>query len=146
MLPAKYDLLYAQMHTRKYTTATYKPSDSVDKLRREDYVDFAKKGVVGASIYHEAIALTSVHEGNLATRYTVDITFTLEHPETHEMLTLNVPREKVTVIRSLAPRDTPFVYVDIDKEINEPYYEIHVGALLDTEYANINLLYPTQEN
>lgn len=144
MIPTKYYLLYAKMHTRKYTTATYKPSDAVEELRHKNSVNFAEKGVVGTSAYREAVALTSVHEGSLATRYATDITFTIEHPETNEIRTLTAPREKVTVYRNLIATDAPYVFVGIDKETSEPNYEIHVGSMIQDDV--INLLHPTEED
>lgn len=146
MIPAKYYLLYAKMHTRKYTTATYKPSDSLGTFREERCVDFAKHGVVCVSSPHEYqdFALTTVQEGNMETRYATDITFTIEYPETNEVQTLTVPREKVTVYRNLIATDAPYVFVGIDKETNEPNYEIHVGSMIQDDV--INLLHPTEED
>lgn len=146
MIPTKYYLLYAKMHTRKYTTATYKPSNSIRKLAEERCLDFAKQGVVCVSLprEYEDFALTTVQEGALETRYVTDITFTIENPETNEIHTLTVPREKVTVYRNLIATDAPYVFVGIDKETNEPNYEIHVGSMIQDDV--INLLHPTKED
>lgn len=144
MIPAKYYLLYAKMHTRKYTTATYKPSDSIGDLKRFRDVYFAEAGVACVSTYKNGAEMVAVQEGNLETRYAVDITFTIEHPETHEVRTLTVPREKVTVYRNLITTDAPYVFVGIDKETNEPNYEIHVGSMIQDDV--INLLHPTEED
>lgn len=150
MIPDKYYLLYAKMHTRKYTTATYKPSDSLDNLKRFGDVYFAEAGVACVSTYKNGAEMVAVQEGNLETRYAVDITFTIEHPETHEVRTLTMPREKVTVIKNLIPRDAPYVYITRNEETNEEEYEIHVGILQDSigrvGGREINLLHPVKEN
>lgn len=152
MIPSKHYLLYAQMHTRKYTTATYKPSNSIRKLAEERCVDFAKQGVacVSSPREYEDFALTTVQEGALETRYVTDITFTIHDSETNEVRTLTMPREKVTVIKNLIPRDAPYVYITRNEETNEEKYEIHVGTLQDSigraGGREINLLHPVKEN
>ena len=80
----------------------------------------------------------------METRYATDITFTIEYPETNEVQTLTVPREKVTVYRNLIATDAPYVFVGINKETNEPNYEIHVGSMIQDDV--INLLHPTEED
>lgn len=143
MIPTKYYLLYAKMHTRKYTTATYKPSDAVEDLREEYFVNFAKKGTV-LTKYNSEMEMVALHEGALSTKYGVDIALTVENPETNEIQTLTIPREKVTVYRNLIATDAPYVFVGIDKDTNEPHYEIHVGDLVQDN--KINLLHPTEED
>lgn len=143
MIPTKHYLLYAKMHTRKYTTATYKPSDAVEDLREEYFVNFAKKGTV-LTKYNSEMEMVALHEGELSTKYGVDIVHTLENPETNEIQTLTVPREKVAVYRNLITTDAPYVFVAFDKETNEPNYEIHVGSLVQDDV--INLLHPTKED
>jgi hypothetical protein len=142
MIPTKYYLLYAKMHTRKYTTATYKPSDPTEEVRRK--VQKAGAGIACYVSSHGEVGMTSIHEGELSTKYGVDIVLTIENPETNEIRTLTVPREKVTVYRNLIVTDAPYVFVGIDKETNEPNYEIHVGSMIQDDV--INLLHPTEED
>lgn len=142
MNPAKHYLLYAKMHTRKYTTATYKPSDSIGDLRDNYYIDLAEKGAVLAA-YREELEMVALHEGELSTKYDVEFVLTFENSNTGEIRTLTVPGEKVTVYRDLTT-DAPYVFVGINKETNEPNYEIHVGDLIQDKA--INLLHPTKED
>ena len=141
MIPSKHYLLYAQMHTRKYTTATYKPSAPTEEVRRK--VQKAGAGIVCYVSSHGEVGMTSIHEGELSTKYGVEFVLTLENSNTGEIHTLTVPGEKVTVYRDLTT-DVPYVFVGINKETNEPNYEIHVGTLIQDKA--INLLHPTKED
>lgn len=143
MNPTKHYLLYAKMHTRKYTTATYKPSDSIGDLRDNYYIDLAEKGAVLAA-YREELEMVALHEGELSTKYGVEFVLTFENSNTGEIRTLTAPGEKVTVYRDLTTTDAPYVFVGINKETNEPNYEIHVGTLIQDKA--INLLHPTKED
>lgn len=71
MSNAVYNLLYARLHTRKYTTGSMYPESSTNR---------------------------DVHNASLETNYEMTATMTMVNSETQELRNMTVPRSKVIII------------------------------------------------
>jgi hypothetical protein len=80
-----YDLLYARLHTRKYTTGKMSPETRTDR---------------------------DVHNASLETNYEMTATMTMVNPETQELRNVTVPRSKVTIIGDQPAGTQPYVIID----------------------------------
>ena len=85
MSNAVYNLLYAKMHTRKYTTGNMRPESSTNR---------------------------DVHNASLETNYEMTTTMSMVNPETQELRNVTVPRSKVTIIGDQPTGTQPYVIID----------------------------------
>lgn len=89
MSNAVYNLLYARLHTRKYTTGKMRPEGSTNR---------------------------DVHNASLETNYEMTATMTMVNSETQELRNVTVPRSKVTIIGDQPAGTQPYVLIDNDRD------------------------------
>lgn len=80
-----YNLLYARLHTRKYTTGNMHPESGTNR---------------------------DVHNASLETNYEMTTTMSMVNPETQELRNVTVPRSKVTIIGDQPAGTQPYVLID----------------------------------
>lgn len=80
-----YSLLYARLHTRKYTTGSMHPESGPNR---------------------------DVHNASLETKYEMTATMSMVNPETQELRNVTVPRSKVTIIGNQPAGTLPYVLID----------------------------------
>lgn len=80
-----YNLLYARLHTRKYTTGKMRPESSTNR---------------------------DVHNASLETNYEMTATMTMVNSETQELRNVTVPRSKVIIIGDQPAGTQPYVLID----------------------------------
>ena len=80
-----YNLLYARLHTRRYTTGKMYPESRTDR---------------------------DVHNASLETNYEMTATMTMVNSETQELRNVTVPRSKVTIIGDQPAGTQPYVLID----------------------------------
>lgn len=85
MSNAVYNLLYARLHTRKYTTGSMRPESSTNR---------------------------DVHNASLETNYEMTTTMTMVNSETQELRNVTVPRSKVIIIGDQPAGTQPYVLID----------------------------------
>ena len=85
MSNAIYDLLYARLHTHKYTTGKMSPETRTNR---------------------------DVHNASLETNYEMTTTMSMVNPETQELRNVTVPRSKVTIIGDQPAGTQPYVIID----------------------------------
>lgn len=85
MSNAVYNLLYARLHTRKYTTGKMRPEGSTNR---------------------------DVHNASLETNYEMTATMSMVNPETQELRNVTVPRSKVIIIGDQPAGTQPYVLID----------------------------------
>ena len=84
-----YNLLYARLHTRKYTTGSTRPESGTNR---------------------------DVHNASLKTNYEMTATMTMVNSETQELCNVTVPRSKVTIIGDQPAGTQPYVLIDNDRD------------------------------
>lgn len=80
-----YNLLYARLHTRKYTTGKMSPETRSNR---------------------------DVHNASLETNYEMTTTMSMVNPETQELRNVTVPRSKVIIIGDQPAGAQPYVLID----------------------------------
>lgn len=80
-----YNLLYARLHTRKYTTGKMRPESSTNR---------------------------DVHNASLETNYEMTATMSMVNPETQELRNMTIPRSKVNIIGDQPAGTQPYVLID----------------------------------
>lgn len=98
-----YNLLYARLHTRKYTTGSMYPESRTDR---------------------------DVHNASLETNYEMTVTMSMVNPETQELRNMTVPRSKVIIIGDQPAGTQPYVLIYNDR--NHYYVHIDSTLTYDT--------------